>query len=250
MTATQTPETRVGPHPGRAIIQGAPVVPQVNLLPPEIRASRSLARVKQVLALVLVGVLAVAVAGYFWASGQVRSAEANLAEKQEETTRLLNAQKEFAEVPQVLGQLDLATTARQLGTVNEIMWAPYLRQLITTAPPGVAFEQILYSGATPMAANPLSANPLLAGEYTGTLTWIGRSMSPVDSAAWIESLETIDGFTDVFVRAVEIGERDVNGEMTPMYQVSGSVQVTPEALANRYAESEDDAAEAEEEAQG
>lgn len=250
MTATQAPESRVVQRPVRPLIQGAPGVPQVNLLPPEIRASRSLAQLKRVLALALVGVLAVAVAGYFWASGQVQSAEANLTDKQDETTRLLNAQKEFSEVPLVLGQLELATTARELGTVNEVMWAPYLRQLMTTVPAGVAFEQIIYSGATPMEANPLPANPLLLqAEYTGTLTWVGRSSTPVDAAAWIENLETIPGFSDVFVRASEVGEREVDGQMVPIYQVSGSVQVTPEALANRYVEADEGSTEAEE-AQG
>lgn len=243
MTTTHAPAARQAGHPGRPLVPGAPSVPQVNLLPPEIRASRSLATLKRVLALVLVAVLALGVAGYFWAGLQVQAAEEALAEQEQESTRLLNAQREFAEVPQVLGQLERATQARLLGTSTEVMWAPFLRSLMATAPRGVAFEKIEFFGSTPTAQLTAPSNPLLLeDQYLGTLAWVGRSATVVDSAAWIEGLESIEGFTDAFVTSVEIGERDVNGTMVPVYEVIGSVQVLPEVLANRFVEQPEDEA--------
>lgn len=236
MTTTRMPEAPApATRPMRELVPGAPSTPQVNLLPPEIRASRSLARVKQVLLLVFVLVVAGAAGGYYWAMTQVQSAQDELSAVEAETQRLLNAQKEYAEVPRVLGLLDRATRAREIGTQTEILWAPYLRALMATAPPGVAFENIQFTGSTPTAMLTPPTNPLFQGEYVGSLQWIGRSVGSVDAAAWIEALETVPGFTDAFVTSVEIGERDVNGQQVPFYQVNGEVLLTPDALARRFA---------------
>lgn len=241
MTAPQASDPRTAAHGGRSLIPGAPSVPQVNLLPPEIRASRSLARVKQVLALALVGVLAVAVGGYFWATTQVQSAEQELADEQAESTRLLNEQKEYAEVPQVLGQLDLVKRARLVATATEIRWAPFILTVIGSAPTGVYLETFEFAGSTPLAAGTIPPNPLLDPEgWVGTVTWTGRAPQPVDAAAWIESLEATEGFIDAFVTSVEIAERDLNGQLTSYYEVSGTVQVTSDALYDRFAEETDE----------
>lgn len=243
MTTTRAPESSA-PASGRSLRQlvpGSPSVPQVNLLPPEIRASRSLAKIKQLLLLVLVVVIGVGVLGYFWSLTQVEAAENELAREEAESTRLLNAQKEFSEVPQVLGELDRATQARLLGTSTEILWAPFLTNLITTAPRGVAFEEVIFTGATPMFPATLSSNPLHRGEYVGTMTFTGRSLQVPDTAAWIESLETVPEFTDVFVSSMEITERDENGSLIAYYEVLGTIQVTTDALANRFVEEPEDA---------
>lgn len=236
MTTTHAPVARQAAHAARPLIAGVPPVPQVNLLPPEIRASRSLAALKRVLALVLVAVLAVGVAGYFWAGLQVQSAEDELADQEAESARLLNAQREFAEVPAVLGRLERARDARLLGTSTEILWAPYLRALITTAPPGTQFAEITYTGAEPNTGNPLTANPLLREEYTGTISFTGRAPTAPDVASWIEALESVENFTDAFVTSSEISDRDVDGNLVAYYEVVGSVQVEPGALALRFAE--------------
>jgi hypothetical protein len=235
-------------------VPGAPLVAQVNLLPPEIRASRSLAKVKRLLALILVAVLGFGVLGYFWATIQVADANEELDSATAETTRLLNAQMEYSEVPQVLGDLDAATQARLLGMSTEVLWAPYLTQLMTTRPPNVVFESIVLTGATPMVAAAPPINPL-EGTSVATLTFTGRSSVVPDTAAWIESLETIPNFSDAYVMSLEITEKEVGGTLTSYYEVIGSVQVTEDAYALRFVEddtaeddtAEDESADAEEE---
>ena len=239
MTTTHAPAARQAGHPGRPIVPGAPSVPQVNLLPPEIRASRSLARVKRFLVLLIVLVLVLAGGGYYWAMTEVDAANDELAAQEAETTRLLNAQKEFAEVPQVLGALERARTARILGTSTEVLWAPFLRQLMTTKPAPVSFELVTFSGATPTTANSLSSNPLAAASI-GTVAFQGRSPVLVDTAAWIESLESIPGFVDAYVTSMEISEEEVAGQPLAFYAVSGTVSVTSETLAGRFLESAGD----------
>jgi Tfp pilus assembly protein PilN len=214
------------------------MVPQVNLLPPEIRASRSLARLKRVLALFPVLALVLGGAGYYWATTQVSAANAELEEAQAESTRLLSAQLEYAEVPQVLSELESARQARLLGSSTEILWTPYLAQLVATLPPGVAFEEISMTGATPMVLGAVPASAL-AEQGTATLTFVGRTPVVPDIAAWIEALETIPDFSDVYITAASINEEDVDGALVSFYRVSGSVGVGEGALAQRFVEQED-----------
>lgn len=211
-----------------------PSVPQVNLLPPEIRATRSLARLKRLLALVLVLVLVLVGAGFFWSTLQVASANDELAEAQAETVRLLDAQKEFAEVPVVLGDLEAAKNARIVGFSTEVLWTNTLVALALTAPPGAQFEQITLLGDTPMAWSAPSANPLLEERPVGTITFVGRSSTYTDTAAWAAALESIPGLADGYVSALAIQEEDVDGTLTSYYQVTGTVNVLESAYAGRF----------------
>lgn len=226
------------PLPATSLVPGAPRVPQVNLLPPEIRASRSLRKIKRLLLLVLVVVIAAAVAAYLWSTLQVSAANRELAAEQAETTRLLDAQQQYAEVPQVLSELAAASEARSVGMSTEVLWAVPLQQLVATRPLGVAFEEILMSGSTPMLLAAAPTNPL-THQGTAMLGFTGRSLVAPDTAAWIESLEAMPNFTDAYVTAVSITEEDVDGTLTVFYRVTGSVQVSEEALAGRFTNSEE-----------
>lgn len=239
-TATLAPaQTAAAPGPsGPALVPGAPRHPQVNLLPPEIRASRSLRRVKRLLVIVLAATVAVAGLAYLWAANEVRVANAALEAAEAETARILAAQKEFAEVPQVLDQLAMATEARALGTSTEVLWRDYLDDLVASAPDDVAFESIDMSGATPMVAAEEWANPLLS-EAPTVLAFTGRAIKVPDTAAWIDALEEIPNFVDAYVTSVAIAEEDADGDKSSYYEVSGSVLVTRDAYASRFAEQQE-----------
>lgn len=231
--------SRTEPVPGQSVA-GAPSAPQVNLLPPEVKASRSLQTTKRVLLLAVVGAVALAAVGFVIAQMQLSAAESDLAREQTETQRLLAEQAQYAEVPQVLGRLDRARTAQELGTASEVIWAPYMRDLMATAPDGVAFGTISVIGATPMQPAPAPGHPLEEpSQYR--LSFSGRSLALPDTAAWIEALEAIEGFQDAYVTAAERGV-GTNGSWSefPSYEVNGSVQVTAEALAQRFLPQEED----------
>lgn len=213
---------------------GAPRVPQVNLLPPEIRATRALRQVKRLLLLLLLLTVVVAGAGYAWAALQARDAQAELDAAQAETTRILKAQAQYAEVPQVMQQLEQTKTARALGTSSEVLWRDPLTSLVATAPAGVRFTDIQMTGATPMQAASLPENPLRTSS-PAVLTFSGRAPVLPDTSAWIEALDAIPSFANAYVTSAAISSEDENGTETVFYEVTGSVQVTSDALANRYA---------------
>ncbi|HQY33848.1 fimbrial assembly protein [Actinotalea sp.] len=222
----------------KSVVVGATPLPQVNLLPPEIRASRTLRALKRVLGLALVGVVALIVAVYAVVSLQLDGARGELADAQDETARLIAAQQEYAEVPQVLGALEDATTARRLGSSSEILWEPYLTALMTTAPAGVVYTWIDYTGTTPSVALEASTSPLQASSV-GTLSFVGRSEKLPDAAAWIESLEGVEGFQDAYVSSVLLGEGS-SGSTAGLvyYETTGTVQVSASAFAARFVEEE------------
>lgn len=213
---------------------GVPAQPQVNLLPPEIRASRSLTATKRVLGLVMVGVLGLVGVLYVLATWQLNGARAELTAAQDETQRLLREQQQYSEVPQVLGQLTLASTARQLGTTGEILWNPYLPALWATAPAGCEFQEVTMTGRTPTTLAPPDPNPLNPFS-TATINFVARSLTAPDVAAWTESLEQVDNFTGAYVTSAIITEGTVDSWLGVIYyEVTGTVQVTDAALANRY----------------
>lgn len=222
----------------KSVVVGATALPQVNLLPPEIRASRTLRALKRVLGLALIGVVAAIAAVYAVVALQLDGARGELADAQDETTRLIAAQQEYAEVPQVLGALENATVARQLGSSSEILWEPYLTALVTTAPAGVVYTWVDYAGTTPSVAVEASTSPLQASS-AGTLSFVGRSPTPPDAAAWIESLEGIDGFQDAFLSSVLLSEGTTGSAAGVVYyETTGTVQVSATAFAARFVDEE------------
>lgn len=237
MTATAQPTSRPAGTAAQShgpVVAGAPGAPQVNLLPPEVRASRSLQATKRVLVLAVVATVVLAGGGFVTAQMQLSDARSELAREQAETQRLLAEQARYAEVPQVLGRLERARRAQELGTASEVLWAPYMQQLMLTAPEGVVFTGIAVAGATPMQPAPSPAHPLeRVSEYR--LTFAGRTLTLPDVAAWMEALDSIEGFQDSYVTVAELGLGAGSWSEIPSYEVNGSVQITGEALALRFA---------------
>ncbi|KGM14255.1 hypothetical protein [Cellulomonas bogoriensis] len=220
--------------PKGGILQGASAVPQVNLLPAEIRASRSLRTLKRLLALALVGVVVAAAVGFVGSMLFAQAAERELEAERAETARLIAEQRQYSEVPRVLADLDAATRARLLGSSTEILWAGYLEDLMTVSPSDVAFTSIRTSGATPMQPGATVSNPLHQPSVV-TLEFQGHALELPDVARWAEQLESIPAFQDAYVTFTGRTE----GSSGPLegieyYDVTGSVQVTDEAYARRF----------------
>ncbi|MBO0900369.1 fimbrial assembly protein [Cellulomonas sp. zg-ZUI222] len=213
---------------GRSAVM-IPQTYQVNLLPQQYADRYALGRLKRRLALVLVAVLALAGALYGATLTQLSSAQDRAARAEQETTRLLKAQQQYAEVPVVLGELDRARGARELGMSTEILWAPYLGAIGTVMPEGVTLTNLVMDGATPQLAPAPPAHPL-ASETVSTIRFEARSTLMVDTAAWIDGLNSVPGFHDAWVSLANVEE--FNEETVYVY--SSSVAVSPLAYASRF----------------
>lgn len=205
-------------------------LPQVNLLPPEVRAARGLKVVKRWLGMTVVVALVLAAGLVGWAALQEKNASTQLADAQAETARLMAEQAKYAEVPVVLGQLDAIKKARQIGMSTEVLWSPYLAAIAATAPEGVSIDLIQVATTTPMMEPSVPADPLEAPS-AGTVTFTADSLTLPDTKAWLDGLETVPGFADAwFSDALITQVNDVT-----FYTVSATVQFDDTAYSGRFA---------------
>lgn len=204
--------------------------PQVDLMPPEVRAGRRLKRTKRVLGLVVVGVLAVTVLGYAGARISESSAASDLESVQQETARLTAEQAKYAEVPRVLGEVTQVETARQTGTADEIIWTPYVNAIRAVTPGGVSIDSLTASATDPLHQQPAATN-VLAAASIGSIQFVARSKTLIDTSDWLNALDTVPGLADAWFSNETITE---NSGVT-YYQVTATVKLNSTALANRFA---------------
>lgn len=217
----------------------APALPQVNLLPPEVKAARGLAATKRWLALgVLVAVL-MSAGLVVKATFDQSSADDKLTNAQNDTARL-NAQKaQYAEVPAVLNELQRAKDARELGMSTEVLWRSIVRAIAATTPPGVRIDTMRTVSATPMVLPAAPVDPLAAAGIS-TITFTAQSVTIPDTEAWLRALSTIPGFSDAWF-SQEIISADGDAVF---YNLNAVVLVTDQAYAERFSKEAMAAAEA------
>ncbi|GAA3821568.1 PilN domain-containing protein [Cellulomonas soli] len=225
MSAVTTSQRRKG----GAALTGTGALPQVNLLPPEVRAARGLRATKRWLGLGLVATLALCVAGYGAALISGGLADAELTDAQARTGVLQAEQTQYAEVPVVLNALNQATTARQLGMSTEVQWKPYIDAIAAVLPEGVSIDTFTVTGATPMAAAAAPTDPLQAAGM-GSIQFTTRSSTIPDVAAWVDALDSVPGFASAWAGAATL----TSDETGAYYTVSSAVVVTSDAFSLRF----------------
>lgn len=206
-------------------------LPQVNLLPPEVRAARGLRNLKRWLGLALVLVLVLCIAAFALAKLSKAAADDELSSAKADAQRLQVEQQKYAEVPRVLNALQSATTARALGMSTDVAWASYYAAITAVLPTDVSIDSLAMSssssGSTGAAATP---NPLQAPSV-GQIQFTGRSTTLPNTAAWIDALDAIPGFADAWASSATIAQ---SANKTTYYSVTLTVQVTSAAYTHRF----------------
>ncbi len=220
--------------PSRSRSQSGPLdgqgMPQVNLLPPSVRAARGLKVVGRWLAIYGVVVVVVLAAVYALAFMQKADADQRLADAQDETRRLAVEQAKYAEVPIVLGELANAKNALVFGTSTEILWEPYLKAINAVLPKDVSVDSLTITGASPIQPPEASGTSLYGGR-AGSAVFVLRAKTPPDIAKLITAFNSVPGFADTFIADSTVAEADDDR----YYVVNGSVQFTEQAWAKRFA---------------
>jgi Tfp pilus assembly protein PilN len=206
----------------------APAMPQVNLLPTEVRQARALGVVKRWL-VASVGVTALAV-GTVAAVAQLsqQDAASQLAQADAEAAGLLAEQRPYTEVTAVRAELESVRAARGYALGGEILWSDYLGAFEAVAPAGVKIHTLDYAGATPVTAAPTSGDPSVA-PGVGTLTFTAQATSLTDTADWADALDAVPGFADVRMTTTTLAD-----VATVRYEFTGTIQVEAAALAHRF----------------
>ena len=213
-------------------------MPRVNLLPPEIAAAAKFKRLKVILGMTVLAVMALLVLAFLWVSGQVGSAEEELATA-ETTGQALEAEvATYAEVPEVLAAVSAAQTNLATAMAPEIRWSFYLNDMSLTIPrtTRLATMSAVNTGAAAQltgAVAPESAAVTPLGTATiGSVTFSGKSTDFDAVAAWLQSLARQEGYVEPYVQGVtKQGEGKTQGTF---YDVESSTQLSSEALSERY----------------
>ena len=233
--SARTPAAAAAAGNGRVdlVAMGAPLRPQVNLLPPEVRSRRALGRVKVRLAIALLTVLVAAGLGFAYTILAQAQVSAELERVQGEVQRLEQEQAQFAEVPRIRNQIASVEAARQVGTSTEVAWTDYLAAIQAVAPDGWQLRMLTTAMPSPVDVPVAAVNPL-ADPGIGSISFSGRATTLPDIAAWIDALESIPGFADAYFTTAEI--TDEAGFV--FYDVAATVQVNTGVFALRYFDEE------------
>ena len=208
---------------------GAATLPQINLLPSEIREARGV----RTLRVYLVGALAVVVAlvagAYVVTMGQASAAEDELVAEQTRTTTLLAEKAKYAEVPVVLQQLERATESLKLAASTEILWRDYLDAIVAVTPEGTIISNVAIQAVGPVDEGPTPLDPL-QGFSPARVTISAYSVTRPDTSAWLASLEGITGLDDP--RLYSSARRGLEPEIG--YETILTIDVSASALSGRY----------------
>lgn len=200
---------------------GAPALPQVNLLPPEVRSARSVRKVKGWLVISIGLSLLVVAAGYLLGTMEKGRANDELDAARRETDTLLAEQLQYAEVPRVLQALDDAETASMLALSGEVRWDEYLGAIDAIIGPNVSMETLAVQQVLPTEETVPLDPPAIA-----VLTFSGRATSVPDGPALADALDALPGLDGARVEVVGINGLDANR----WWDVTITVRVTQEAL--------------------
>jgi Tfp pilus assembly protein PilN len=222
LTPSKNPHSASGAAPFGA--------PQVNLLPPEVRAARRLRVLRRWLAVALVLVVAAIVGVYVLAVGARSAAQERLDQANDTTAQLQDEQRKYAEVPRVLAAEQAVKKALAAGTATEILWKPYTDAIAAVLPANVSIDSVSMSGPSPLDSGAVTSSDPLASDSIGSISFAGRTKTVPDTAAWLDALAAVPGFTNPWASSVSATEED--GEV--FYTVSLTVQLTDEALAHRF----------------
>jgi hypothetical protein len=231
MSATATKQSRRSD-----VVTGVPSLPQVNLLPPEVRAARGLVHIKRWLGLALVVVLVLVALGFVAALFAKGTADAELVDAQAETVRLQAEEAKYAEVPLVVNDLRRSSEARELGMATEVFWKSYLDAIAAVLPANVGIESFTIAQATPTTEAP-AAPDAIAEQGIASISFASTAIGLPDNAAWLDALNSIPGFYAATASTETIGD-DAG---TIAYSVSSTVQVDESVFALRFPASGTDA---------
>lgn len=207
----------------------APVLlPQVNLLPPEIAEAARFRRFQ--LAMGGAGLAAVAVVAALGVSAHhsVNAAQSELVAVQSQQTQLQSQLTALQSVKDVYTQVAAKKQMLTQAMGSEIRWSYYLTDLSLKVPDHVWLTNVSATETPPTAA----AAPAVgaATGAVGTVTFTGVAYEHDDVATWLDTLAKERGFSNAYFTnstKAKIGEREV-------VDFSSSVSLTSAALSGRY----------------
>lgn len=209
---------------------GAPALPRVNLMPPEIEEKRRFRRLQFAMGGAVVAAAVVVGGLYSWAHGGVAGAQQQLDQATAQHTTLQGQYNALQSVRDVYSQVASREAMLTQAMGDEVQWSHYLNDLSLRIPDNVWLTNMQVTQNTSAAPSATPGQPVLVPSGIGTISFTGVALTRDDVATWLESLAKEKGYTfPYFSQATEskIGTRNV-------VNFASTVTVTPDAHSGRY----------------
>ena len=203
---------------------GLPVLPRVNLLPPEIAESARFRRISYGLGGGLLGALGVVALLYVGALSAVNEAEAELATTTATGAALQAETAKYADVEAVYARAAAAQAMLTSAMGEEVRYSQYLNDLSLTVPENVWVKNVTFA----QVPAPAALGSTVPG--IGTVTFTGVGFKHDDVAVWLDSLAKQKGYVNPYFTSstkVLLGNRST-------VNFTSTVTMTADALSGRY----------------
>jgi Tfp pilus assembly protein PilN len=208
------------------------VMPQVNLMPPEIAQAQRLHQLQRgmagavILSVLLVGGL------YYHAKQGMTSAQNSLQTAQTQNGSLEGKYHALDYVQTDYTQAQAKQQMLDEAMGQEIRWSFVLQDLTTRVPnnvwlSGMTVAETSVPGSTATAATPAVGSSVVP---IGNVTFSGIAFNHDDVASWLQSIAKVKGFADP---TFSNSSKTVIGTRT-VVDFGSTVNVSPTALSNRY----------------
>lgn len=207
------------------LVIGGPA--RANLLPGEVADNkRARGTMRSMITLVVVAAV-VCIAGYGGATFLAFQSEVALMLEEQRTSDLLAKQAEYSEVQSINNTLSGTKDALLAASGPEILWAPYLTDLMGALPGGTVLSDLT---VTSLASTESKQTPTIALEPE-TIATIEFTLTTGDlnqNAAALRALEALPAVTQVLATPISRDGED------PIYKSSFIVRVDDKALSQRF----------------
>ena len=203
---------------------GLPVLPRVNLLPPEIAESARFRRITYGLGGGLLGALGVVALLYVGALAAVTEASSDLETATATGASLQVETAKYADVEAVYARAAAAQAMLTSAMGEEVRYSRYLNDLSLTVPENVWVKNVTFA----QVPAPAALGSTVPG--IGTVTFTGVGFKHDDVAVWLDSLAKQKGYVNPYFTSstkVLLGNRST-------VNFTSTVTMTADALSGRY----------------
>jgi hypothetical protein len=201
--------------------------PSIDLTPGDVKARRRGTGLRRALVVALVGAVVIVAAGYAAAFLRATAATTELSVAHARTEQLLAERQAFAEVIDVTRRSEEITRAREQLTATEVLWKPFIDELIKVFPTDAVLTSVSTQGRLPADAELVPAGPLRQ-PLVASITVAVQTTTLPDVAGWMRRVARLPGYADHAPTSVTF----LDGK----YTTTVSISLSEEALASRFGE--------------
>ncbi|SNS38322.1 hypothetical protein SAMN06309944_0027 [Micrococcales bacterium KH10] len=209
-----------------------PSLPQVDLLPPEVRDGRRLGLRRRLLVYIVLGVVAVVILTIGFAYVVKTNADSRLAEAEDRAIALSAEKKKYSEVTTVIRAIADTKDVRDFSVVTAVDWAAYIDAIAAQLPDDVTIDTFDVKQASPTERASTAGDPVLATGL-GTINFTATSPDLPEAADWVDALNLIAGLQDASIQVAARNDSSGSGGSGSTYSVTATVQINQLALLNR-----------------